>query len=137
MIRGSVVATRASDGTVILEPRITLRLAGPDRVFQTVEAVVDTGFTTYLTLTERIIRQLGLVHLGQRPATLASGEVQMFDMYGGLTLWHGQLRAVVVHRTSGRPLVGMSLLSGSRLIVDAREGGDVMIEEILSSDDSP
>ena len=130
MIRGSVLATRASDGTVILEPRIRLRVAGLERVFQTAEAVVDTGFTTYLTLPERIIHQLGLIHLGQRPATLASGEVQMFDMYGGLVIWHGQLRVAVIHRTNGNPLVGMALLSGSRLIVDAREGGDVIIEEI-------
>ena len=124
---------RASDGTVILEPRISLRVAGRERVFQTVEAVVDTGFTAFLTLPERTIQQLRLIHLGQRPATLASGEVQMFDMYGGLILWHDQLRAVVVHRTNDRSLVGMSLLSGCRLVVDTREGGDVIIEEIPSS----
>ncbi len=63
MIKGSVVTMRASDGTVILEPRVTLRVAGPERVFQTVEAVVDTGFTTYLTLPERTIHQLGLIYL--------------------------------------------------------------------------
>ncbi len=132
MIRGSVVATRASDGTVVLKPKITLRVTGPDRVFQTVEAVVDTGFTAYLTLTERIIHELGLIHLGRRPATLASGAVQMFDVYGGLTLWHDQLRSALVHRTNDEPLVGMSMLGGSRLIVDAREDGDVIIEEIPS-----
>ena len=132
MIRGSVAATRAPDGTVLLEPRITLRVAGLARIFQTVETAVDTGFTAYLTLPERIIHQLGLIHLGRRPATLASGEVQMFDVYGGLTLWHDQPRVAVIHRTDGRPLVGMSMLSGSRLIVDAREDGDVIIEELPS-----
>ena len=93
---------------------------------------MDTGFTTYLTLPERIIHQLGLKYFGQRQATLASGEVQMFNVYGGLILWHDQLRSALVHRTNSRPLVGMSMLSGSRLIVDAREGGDVIIEEIPS-----
>ena len=115
MFKGNVVAVRASDGTVILEPRITLRVAGRDRIFQTVEAVVDTGFTTYLTLPERTIHELGLIYLGQRPATLASGEVRMFDIYGGLTLWHDQLRVAVIHRTNDRPLIGMSLLSGTAL----------------------
>ena len=35
----------------------------------------------------------------------------------------------MVHQAGGRPLMGMALLSGSRLLIDASEGGEVAIEE--------
>ena len=63
----------------------------------------------------------------------ASGDVEMFDIHSALVLWHDALRAVPVHRAEGTPLIGMSLLSGSRLIVDSWEGGDVVIEEVANA----
>lgn len=54
----------------------------------------------------------------------------MFEIYGALVLWHGHHLPVLVHKTSGEPLVGMALLQGSRLTVVAREDGDVIIEEL-------
>ena len=132
MIKGRVTATRAPDGTVILEPRVSIQISGRDRVFHMEEVVVDTGFTGYLTLPESIIKRLNLISYGQRPATLASGERQMFDIYGALIRWHERIRPAIVHRAGGPPLIGMSLLSGSRLIVESWEGGSVTIEEAMS-----
>ena len=130
MIRGRVSANRASDGTTALEALIEIGVAGRSRIFQTMEVVVDTGFTGWLTLPGDAIGQIGLVSRGQRPAILASGEEMLFDIYAALVEWRGQVRPVIVHEAGGKPLVGMSPLAGSRLLVDAREGGDVTIEEI-------
>ena len=132
MIEGRVIAIRAPDGTVILEPRVSIEISGRDRVFYTEEVVVDTGFTGYLTLPESVMERLNLISYGQRPATLASGERQMFDVYGALIGWHERFRPAIVHKTGGPPLIGMSLLSGSRLIVESWEGGNVTIEEVVS-----
>ncbi len=129
MITGTVVATGRQAGVVWLEPRVEINIAGLDRVFRSEEAVVDTGFTGWLTLPEATIEELGLNHYGQRLANQAGGEAEMFDIYGVLVLWHGRARPVPVHLAEGIPLIGMGLLNGSRLTVDSWEGGDVVIEE--------
>lgn len=132
MIEGRVIATHAPDGTVILEPKVSIELSGRDRIFHREEVVVDTGFTGFLTLPESVIERLNLISYGQRPATLASGERQMFDIYGAVIRWHEGLRPAIVHSADGSPLIGMSLLDGSRLVVESWESGSVTIEEVVS-----
>ena len=129
MIRGRVETTGREGPIVYLEPRIHVSLAGVSRDFRTEEATVDTGFTGWLALPADVIRELGLTRYGQRRATQAGGESRMFDIYGALVSWHGRQRSVLAHQTSGNLLIGMALLEGSRLVVDAREGGEVVIEE--------
>ena len=130
MIEGTVIAQETEDNSIRLEPHITIEVAGVDRVFQSENVVVDTGFTGALTLPESAIAQLGLTRYGRRPAVQASGERRMFEIYGALVSWHGNLRPVFVYLSESRPLLGMALLMGSRLTVDAWEGGDVTIEEV-------
>ena len=130
MIEGTVIAQETEDNNIRLEPHITIEVAGVDRVFQSENVVVDTGFTGALTLPESTIAQLGLTRYGRRPAVQASGERRMFEIYGALVSWHGNLRPVFVYLSESRPLLGMALLMGSRLTVDAWEGGDVTIEEV-------
>ena len=130
MIEGTVIAQETEDNSIRLEPHITIEVAGVDRVFQSENVVVDTGFTGALTLPESTIAQLGLTRYGRRPAVQASGERRMFEIYGALVSWHGNLRPVFVYLSESRPLLGMALLMGSRLTVDAWEGGDVTIEEV-------
>ena len=129
MITGKVVQTGRQAELVWLEPRVEINIAGHDRVFRSEEAVVDTGFTGWLTLPAATIERLGLTYYGQRPANQAAGDAEMFDIYSALVWWHGAPRPVPVHRAEGTPLIGMGLLNGSRLTVDSWEGGDVVIEE--------
>lgn len=128
MIEGKVKSVVDKDGYVYLKPQIALNIAGSDRVFLTSDVTVDTGFTGWLALPEDVIQKLGLTSYGQRPANQAGG-VGMFSIYGALVLWHGEQRPVLVHQITGDPLIGMALLEGSQLKVDAREDGDVFIEE--------
>ena len=130
MIRGRVNATGRDPGLTYLLPRIAVRVAGGNRVFQTEDAIIDTGFTGWLTLPQEAIDDLGLTYYGQRPAVLADNQEKMFDLYGALVSWHGNHRAVLVLQTEGAPLVGMALLRGNRLTIDAWDTGDVVIEEI-------
>ena len=130
MIRGRVEVIGGDAGLTYLAPRIAVRVAGVNRIFRTEEAIVDTGFTGWLTLPQKIIRDLGLTYYGERPAILADSEEKMFDLYGALISWHGHQHAALVLGTDGTPLVGMALLRGDRLTIDARDGGDVIIEEI-------
>lgn len=128
MIRGSVRSWEESPITGA--PRVSITVANieePERTI-TVSAVVDTAFTAHLTLPNASIRELGLTQRGEQPAMLASGEVEHFAVYAGLTSWNGQDRLIPVFESNSEPLLGMAMLWGSRLTVDAWEGGDVTIE---------
>ena len=129
MIKGQVILVGRDGPLEFLSPRVAIEIAGGDRIFRTVEAIIDTAFTGWLTLPESIVQDLGLSYYGQRDAVLASNEVGEFEVYSVLVLWHGIARPVLVHQSASRPLIGMSLLANCRLAVEAWEGGAVVIEE--------
>ena len=129
MISGKVKAEIGTDGLTYLRPQIPIGIAGISRVFQDQDATIDTGFTGWLALPEAAIEELGLRIYGERRANQASG-IGVFSIYGALVSWHDRDRPVLVHQITGDPLVGMALLEGTRLKVEAREDGDVNIEEL-------
>lgn len=90
--------------------------------------MIDTGFTGHLTLPPAIIRSLALPKRGFVEAELADGGVASLEVFDGRLLWHGEPRRVPVYGAD-TPLVGMSLLRGSRLTVEVAPGGEVAIEE--------
>ncbi len=119
MITGVVNANR--------EAIIRLVVAGPSGQQQEIEAIIDTGFTGFLTLPPLLIEALGLSWLSRQPGILADGSVDVFDVYAVSVLWDGRLRAVEVEAADTDPLVGMSLLDCHSLRVDVQIGGIVTI----------
>ena len=95
-----------------------------------VEAIIDTGFTGELILPGDLIDRLGLPRIGELPITLGDGNEIDVGLYLGIVLWQGENRIVQVLRTSGKPLIGMSLLYGNRLTVDVIIDGEVTIETL-------
>jgi predicted aspartyl protease len=122
MISGQVVAGR--------EAVIALTLHGTHGQVLTRDAVVDTGFTGFLTLPLPEIAQLGFPYQGLIDARLGNGQPAEFDMFAGMVLWDGQVRTGIVLAAEGMPLVGMALLRGSRLCLDIMDGGPVTIEPL-------
>ena len=92
-----------------------------------IEATLDTGFTDYLTLPEFLIDYLKLPRIGTRYTTIAHGGTVLLDLYLAKVVWHGKERDIEVLQTDKQPLVGMSLLRGSRLTLDVVPDGDVTI----------
>ncbi len=97
---------------------------------RSVEVVLDTGFTGYLTLPSESISQLGLAPAGQRTFELANGELFDFQVYLGSVSWHGRPNDVLVLQSDSDPLLGMALLWGSRVTMDALNDGDLAIEDL-------
>ena len=97
---------------------------------RSVEVVLDTGFTGYLTLPSESIGQLGLRSAGQRTFELANGEMFDFQVYLGSVSWHGRPSDVLVLQSDSGPLLGMALLWGSRVTMDVLNDGDVAIEDL-------
>ena len=112
----------------ILEPRLSLEVAGPARQVITLEATIDTGFSGWLTLPETLIEELNLTSYGPRPNRLANDSVVLIQTYSALVQWCGQLRPVIVSNASNvRPLIGTALLENFRLTIDMWEDGAVTV----------
>jgi clan AA aspartic protease len=96
------------------------------------DAVIDTGFTGFLSLPTAIIIELGLQWSYRDRATLGDGSETVFDVYNAEILWNGQLREIEIDAAETEPLLGMALLRGYRLQIDTIEGGLVTIETLLN-----
>jgi clan AA aspartic protease len=123
-MRGRVVA----DGS---EAILSVRVFDPGRggTQADVQAVIDTGFTGYITLPARLVRFLALPELGSEELVLADGSTEIAYVHRATVEWHGRPRTVPALAIGGDPLIGMALLAGSRLEMDAVPGGEVVIAE--------
>jgi clan AA aspartic protease len=96
----------------------------------TVDAVIDTGFTSFLSLPLSIITDLGLPWHYRDVGTLGDGSEVIFEIYKAAIIWDGQNQIVDVAASDADPLVGMGLLYGFKLQIEAVEGGRVTIEAL-------
>jgi clan AA aspartic protease len=97
---------------------------------QMVEAVIDTGFTGFLSLPMSRISALGLPWHFRDIGTLGDGSEVIFEMYKATVIWDGQIQIIDVAASEAAPLVGMSLLYGFKVQIEAIEGGMVTIESL-------
>lgn len=117
-----------------LEAAVTLSVYGENAATELVDFVIDTGFTEDAALPLDIINRLGL-----RPAAgtveiaLADGSVGRFERYTAYMLWHSRLREVIVLDLGSEPLIGMELLRGCNISIDAMPDGVVAIAELPAS----
>ncbi len=112
-----------------LEAWITLPVMDANGDYREHDVILDTGFTGWLVLPATDISGLGLTHVGQHQAIVTSGSEENFEHYRTSVRWHGRTLAVEVFESIDQPLLGMELLEGSRIAMDAWDGGDVIIEE--------
>jgi clan AA aspartic protease len=112
------------------EATIRLVVGNVDSQRQLIDAVIDTGFTGFITLPLAVITSLDLKLYGREEGTLGDGSSCIFDVYTGLVIWDGELRRIDVNASETTPLVGMSLLYGYRMQLDAIEGGSVTIQSL-------
>ena len=58
-----------------------------------VEAVIDTGFTGFLSAPSALATELGLPFLTNESAFLADGSLVRFSVHDATALWDGQAKA--------------------------------------------
>ena len=97
---------------------------------QMVEAVIDTGFTGFLSLPIATITDLELPWYFRDVGTLGDGSEVIFEMYKATVIWDGQTKIIDVAASETDPLVGMSLLYGFKVQIEAVERGTVTIEAL-------
>ncbi|WP_041804179.1 MULTISPECIES: clan AA aspartic protease [Microcystis] len=111
------------------EAMLSLVVRNGDKL-KSITAVIDTGFTGFLSLPIATIRELELSWSYRDRATLGDGSEVLFDIYDGMVIWGGQYREIEINAAETEPLIGMSLLRGYRLQVDTVKGGLVTISEL-------
>jgi clan AA aspartic protease len=101
-----------------------------DSKFKSINAVIDTGFTGFLSLPQSIIDELELPWSYSDRATLGDGSETLFDIHDANVIWDGQFREIEINSADTEPLLGMSMLRGYRLEVDTIQGGLVTIKAL-------
>ena len=127
-IHGQVVLAGRVEPVNLLEARITVAVAGPSMEFWEVEAVIDTGFSGWLTLPEVAVRELDLQIYRRRRVRIADNRVTWMLTYRAVAQWQGRQIGILVYQTENpRPLLGTAMLEHCRLTVDMQEGGPVAV----------
>lgn len=129
MIEGKVNAHR--------EAVVDLTLSGPAGREQRIAFVVDTGFDAGITLPAATVAVLELRFVGVGRAILGDGGVTAFDIYEALLAWGDATRRVLVDVAETEPLLGMGVLQGHELRIEAVRGGRVRITPLPQSEPQP
>ena len=112
------------------EPLIRLTIRGLRGRQQEIKAVVDSGYTGWLTLPPAVIAALNLRWRTFGRGILADGSVSSFDVYQAKVVWDGGVRQVFVDEFDATPLVGMALLRGYEYKMQVRARGKVTIKRL-------
>jgi clan AA aspartic protease len=97
-------------------------------IMKSIDAVIDTGFSGFLTFPPGIIAELDLAWKGRDIATLGDGTACIFEVYIASVIWDGAYRTIDINESETVALIGMRLLRGYDLKIRTIEGGLVTIE---------
>ena len=110
------------------EAIVTIPLQDREGRTRDLEAVVDTGYSGFLTLPPGLVDDLGLPFAYMGQAFLANDAAVDFDVHYVTVLWDGQPKDIEADATGSTPLVGMLLLDRHNLNIEVERGGRVRIE---------
>ena len=114
------------------EPIIPLSVCGSDGKVYTQDAIVDTGFNSWLSLPPDLITQLNLRWKRRGRAILGDGSECIFNVYEVVVVWDGVFPTIPVDEADSEPLVGMSLMEGCQLMVQVFEDGRVELSKVTT-----
>jgi len=112
MITGIVTAER--------ETLVQVLVRGPNGRERQVVAILDTGFSEFLTLPSSTVAFLDLPELQSNEMTLADDTVVEVPVHKATILWDGAERSILLHRVDGTPLLGMGPVFSHVLTLEGR-----------------
>ena len=115
------------------EAIIQVAIVGDSKQLKSVKAIIDTGFTGDLTLPRNVIDELGFPLRGFQRVILGDGSIQYFEMFVGMVIWDGQMKAIEINAAETDSLVGMGLMEDYKLEIEARPNGEVRITSLPAS----
>ena len=111
---------------------IPIRLRGANGTEVSLDALLDTGFNRYLTLSPSLIEALDLPFLSTVRVRYNNRTFDETDVYEGAVRWDDGWNKVEVHDQGSEemPLIGMALLRDNWVAFKAVEGGAATIEPV-------
>jgi len=109
------------------EAILPLNVRGPRGATLSIQAVLDTGFDGWLTLSADQIAYLGLPYREEAHYVLADGSQTVSRLFEGEIDWFGRRRRILAVEMDGGPLVDMATLTGCSIAIDVIENGPVEI----------
>ena len=122
MIRGEVRPNRRA--------MVAVELRAADGQFQSFDFILDTGFDGNLSLPASILRGLDAAPGIERIIELADGSRTTTYEWSAIVRWYGAARPIMIAASAGEPLLGMNLLWQSRITLETRAYGPVLIEPL-------
>ncbi|MFN0112334.1 MAG: clan AA aspartic protease [Blastocatellia bacterium] len=122
MMTGKVVGIR--------EAVVRLVIFGESNQQREFEAILDTGYTGFLTLPAEMIADLELDWRRRQQTRLADGSKIFSDVYEATVLWDGKPRRIFVDEVNSESLLGMSMLAHHELSMKIFDGGEVLISKL-------
>jgi clan AA aspartic protease len=98
---------------------------------QTLDLLLDTGFSGHLALPLTVVHSLGLQQSDWESAMLADGRVTQFPVYEITVLWHDEERLVTALAGEDIALLGVAMLRGSVTTLEFVDSNTVTIEESI------
>jgi clan AA aspartic protease len=119
-------------GVVNVNGEAIVRIVVGDFINQrvVVDAIIDTGYTGFLTLPPSTIAELNLPWRGSEEGILGDGNTQMFDVYSAKVIWDGEYRTIKINESNTISLIGVGLLYGYEVCIKTINGGMVTIKEL-------
>lgn len=115
----------------MLEPLLPLRLRGPEGKLIDINAVIDTGYTGSLTITQALADDLELARRSGGKAILADGSSREFDTYKVEVQWGDSWKPIIASALGDESLIGMSLLLGTKMTIEITSAGRLEIEPLV------
>lgn len=125
MIRGVVTSN--------LEAWVELAVISNDHPAIGFNAVIDTGFSDFLTSPILVLEKFDATPLNRVMVTLADGSEIISRLFELTVLWDENPITIEVHAAETEPLIGMALLAGHDLQMRVVPDGEVTIRAISAS----
>lgn len=92
--------------------------------------MLDTGFNGYFTLPVNAVAAMNLPLFSTTTTILADGTSSLIPTHIATIDWHDGELLVPVLAMGSKPLLGMGLLDGCRLVVEFSEDGTIELENL-------
>ena len=103
---------------------------GKNQQRKSIKAIIDTGYSGSLILPSEMIEELDLICYATQEGILGNGSVHQFNVHEASVIWDGKVQSIEINSAEAGPLVGMGLLEGYEVRIEAVTGGDVTIQSL-------
>lgn len=103
---------------------------GKNQQRKSIKAIIDTGYSGSLILPSEMIEELDLICYATQEGGLGNGSVHQFNVHEASVIWDGKVQSIEINSAEAGPLVGMGLLEGYEVRIEAVTGGDVTIQSL-------